>query len=338
MSSKLVSIIMPAYNAEKYLPQSIGSVQAQTYENWELLIVDDGSTDNSRALVEAVSSKDPRVKLMCNQHGGTARARNTALDVAKGDYVAFIDADDAYHPAYLEQLVNAACANNAELVICGFFEGNDFNVYLDHPLEQGSESVSVDSALIRMYTGQWALLISPWNKLYATALFQDVRFPEGRYFEDASTTNRTIKAANKVCFINSKLYFYHITPGSSSKTKRSVELLDREWALRSHWEQFLKEGRKDLAYCAIQFYLSELPIIYYKINHSDKPEDCRVIRSCFKQVYKKYHKKIQLTPIQIDQYYAICYPRHAALRIGIRQNGFVKAIIGTLKRKLRKIS
>ena len=336
MDSGKVSIIMPAYNAEAFLDRSITSVRNQTYENWELLIVDDGSTDHSREIVRNFASIDSRIKLLCNEHGGTARARNTAMDVAQGDFLAFIDADDVYHPRYLEQLVGTALREKSDLVVCGITRGTEFDAFLQSDVRGAYTVISVDQAFAAMYGGEWPLMISPWNKLYARHLFDTIRFPDGRYFEDAATVNLALYCSNKICVISEPLYFYFVTPNSSSKTKRSVELLDREWALRSHWEFFLQEGRNDLAYLALPFYIVELISIYHRIEASDRPEDCALIRKRFEETYKKYRRRLKLSSTQADQILAFRHPQLFDIRNMIRRDGIVGTLAGFIKRKINR--
>jgi hypothetical protein len=183
-----------------------------------------------------------------------------------------------------------------------------------------------------MYNGEWPLFITPCNKLYKAEQFKELRFPEGQYFEDASTTNLALYQCETVSVLDASMYFYNITPGSSSKTKRSVELLDREKALRSHWEFFLKEGKKDLAYQAIPFYLQELLMIHSKIRESDRPEDCAIIRKRFLSTYRKYRRKIKITKERREQFFDFRHPFLGTVRYMIRQDGIFK----TAKRFIQK--
>lgn len=336
MKNGKVSIIMPAYNAAEFLDRSITSVCNQTYQDWELLVVDDGSQDHSREIVQSYASEDSRIKLLCNAHGGTARARNTAIDAAQGDYLAFIDADDVYHPRYLEKLIGIAQHENSDLVICEIARGNELGAFMQNDVEDTYTVIGVDQAFAAMYSGEWPLMISPWNKLYARHLFDTVRFPDGRYFEDAATVNLALYRSNKVCVISEPLYFYFVTPDSSSKTKRSSELLDREWALRSHWEFFFQEGRHDLAYQALAFYLVELISIFHRIEVSDRPEDCAIIRRKFEEIYKKYHRKLELSSEQKDHILAFRYPHIYDIRNMIQQDGIVGTLAGFVRRKFKQ--
>ena len=327
---------MPVYNADAFLNRSMDSVRNQTYRNWELLVVDDGSTDHSRELVQQYCAQDPRIKLLCNQHGGTARARNTAITAAEGAYFAFIDADDVYHPRYLELLVKAITQNDVKLAVCGIECGEEYHPFVNSTVSEDYNKVTMHQAFSMMYGGEWPLMISPWNKLYARRLFETIRFPDGRYFEDAATVNLALYNADPICILNAPLYFYYVTPNSSSKTKRSVELQDREWALRSHWEFFFQEGRKDLAYLALPFYLCELISIYHRIEESDKPEDCQLIQNRFFSVRRKYGRFIHCTQEQKDIMLRFANPKIYDIRNMICADGVWKTGIGFIKRKLSK--
>lgn len=336
MNTPKISVIMPAYNAEAFLHRSIDSVINQAYQNWELLIVDDGSVDQSVEICRAYEKQDSRIHLLCNQHGGTARARNTALDQAQGEYIAFIDADDIYHPQYMQSMLDVALKEHADVVISGIERGTDSNEFLAREICAEYETISMERAFERMYGGEWPLFISPWNKLYRIGLFDQIRFPDGRFFEDAATINLLLYTGSRISVSEDALYFYYVTPNSSSVTKRSVELQDREWALRSHWELFFAQGRDDLAYLAMPFYMVELISIYHRIERSDKPEDCELIRERFEAVYKKYRKKISFTEKQADQILAFRYPVVYDLRNMVRRDGIIGTLKGFIQRKTRK--
>lgn len=336
MRSPKVSIVMPVYNAEEYLPRSIRSVQNQSYDNWELLIVDDGSTDSSAQICLEVAGNDYRIKVICSNHGGTALARNTAIEQATGELIAFLDADDAFHPEFLRVMVRALIDSGAEISLCRTIRGTDANYFFSNVIEAKFVNVSKEKIFIKMYGGQWSDMIAPYTKIYARKLFDKVKFPSGRYFEDAATMNLAIYYSNSVCITEEQLYFYNITPNSSSVTKRSYELLDREWALRSHWEFFFKENRKDLAYLALPFYLIELISIYHRIEQSDRPEDVMIIREKFNDTYKRYRRYIELTETQKSQILAFRYPKIYDIRNMIRKDGIIKTIIGFVKRKIKK--
>lgn len=120
MEKGLVSIITPCYNGEKYIAQTIESVLAQTYQNWEMLIVDDGSKDRSAELVNRYAQKDSRIRLLCQENAGSAAARNNGLRNCRGQYIALLDADDLWLPQFLEKQIACLKANHALCVSCAY--------------------------------------------------------------------------------------------------------------------------------------------------------------------------------------------------------------------------
>ena len=325
---------MPVYNAEKYLHRSIASILNQSYSNWEFLIVDDDSSDGSVRICKEYVKQDSRVKLICNKHGGTARARNTALNVATGEYIAFLDADDAYHPLYLEYMVNAALAYDSDIALCTITRGTDATEFLLSDRKSQFFVISVEDSFRLMYGGDWLNMIAPVTKLYAKHIFDKVRFPAGMYFEDAATMNLALYYSNRIAKTGESLYFYNMTPNSSSVTKKSIELLDREKALRSHLEFYLQEGRTDLVLLNVPFYLIELIGIYHRIKQSDKPEDCELIKEKFETIYRQYKKKVSFTQQQKSQILAFRHPKLYDLKNMTKQDGIVGTIARFIKRKV----
>ena len=193
-----------------------------------------------------------------------------------------------------------------------------------------------DQVFASMYSGQWQLFSSHCNKVYRRHAFGQVRFPNGKCFEDVATVHMVLLSGEKVCIFSEPLYFYFVTPNSSSKTRKSVELQDREWALRSHWEFFLQEGRNDLAYLALPFYIVELISIYHRIEASDRPEDCVLIRKQFEETYKKYRRSLRLSSAQADQILAFRHPQLFDIRNMIRRDGIVGTLAGFIKRKINR--
>ena len=188
----LISVIVPVYNVENYLDKSIGSILAQTYQNLELILVDDGSKDASGAMCDAWRAKDARIRVIHQANGGQALARNHGIDEAAGAYLAFIDSDDWIAPDYLETLYRLLQEHRAEISIC-----DKQMIY-----ESGGQAKSSEEEdQIRDYTNREALKAlfyqreidnSPWGKLYRASLFNGVRFPEGKIYEDLGTIYRLL--------------------------------------------------------------------------------------------------------------------------------------------------
>lgn len=203
-----ISVIIPIYNVEKYIERCLASVQAQSFTDFEVLMVDDGSPDRSAELAEKYTA-DSRFKLIRQKNGGLGAARNTALAWAQGEYVAFVDSDDAVTADYLKKLYTAAEKNRADVVMCGYMlcdENGDHTrkkILIKRPDVYTGEEIMND--LLRDVSVKCFV----WNKLWKRSLFTDngILFPTG-LFEDTYTVPLLIYAAERVAVIKDSTYIY----------------------------------------------------------------------------------------------------------------------------------
>ena len=203
-----ISVIIPVYNVENYIERCLASVQAQSFTDFEVLIVDDGSPDRSAELAEKYTA-DSRFKLIRQKNGGPGAARNTALAQAQGEYVAFVDSDDAVTADFLEKLYAAAAETRADVVMCGYMlcdkNGNHTRekILIKRPDVYTGEEIMND--LLRDVSVKCFL----WNKLWKRSLFTDngILFPTG-LFEDTYTVSLLIYAAERVAVIKDRTYIY----------------------------------------------------------------------------------------------------------------------------------
>ena len=204
---KLISIIVPIYNVEKYLPKCIDSIINQTYKNIEILLINDGSTDNSGKICDEYALKDTRIRVSHNENGGVAVARNKGIKMSTGDYIAFVDSDDYISTEYCEKMLAAVLRNNADIAICklhDFVEGQD--VQLEEKT-YSEEVYSVDQMIENniILSGIFDCI---GGKLVAAKLFANILFPEGRVYEDSSTLYKLYNASSKSVVLNQEYYFY----------------------------------------------------------------------------------------------------------------------------------
>ncbi|MDP4142966.1 MAG: glycosyltransferase [Bacillota bacterium] len=203
-----LSIIVPVYNVEKYIHRCIDSILEQTFTDFELILVDDGSLDNSGRICNGYAGFDSRIKVIHKKNGGLSSARNAGLDIAQGEYIGFVDSDDWIEKDMYESLYNAMLKYDADVTICGRFvvKRDEITAISD------SEEVQVFNRFEALYE----LILDDinkinnfaWDKLYKKELFKDIRFPEGRYFEDIFTAYKILLAANKIVHIKSPKYYY----------------------------------------------------------------------------------------------------------------------------------
>lgn len=193
----LVSIIVPVYNVEKYVEKCIQSLCKQTFENIEILLVDDGSTDNSGKICEFYSSKDSRIKVFHKKNGGQGSARNLALDNACGDYICFVDSDDSVKEDYVEFLYDLLQKNNLDISICNYEIYDESNVFIKKRNEgKGYVEFSNIEAINSMWYSE-IINIGPWGKLYKKDLWNKVRFKEC-FSEDFATMHKIYILANRI--------------------------------------------------------------------------------------------------------------------------------------------
>ena len=202
-----ISIIVPVYNVEQYITRCIESIISQTYRNIEILLVDDGSTDNSGNICDKYQKKDSRITIFHKTNGGLSDARNYGIKHASGQYLCFVDSDDYISKHMVEILYNNLIKYSADISACGFLTVHD-----------GTCGEKKSAAQRKIYTKEEALkeLLKDssfsnyaWNKMYKRTLFNGVEYPIRKKMEDLGTTYKLILNANKLVYDSSKLYYYY---------------------------------------------------------------------------------------------------------------------------------
>ena len=207
-----ISVIVPVYKVEPFLHRCVDSILNQRFQNFELILVDDGSPDNCGVICEAYQEKDSRIHVIHRENGGLSAARNTGIDyvMAHSDsqWLAFVDSDDWVHPDFLQVLHSAAMENSAKISVCGFFktEGEAFPEQQDFSVL----SLSADD----YYCGQihGGVTAVAWNKLYHRSLFRELRYPNGKLHEDEFTTYLAVYEAGRISATPAQLYAYYQNP------------------------------------------------------------------------------------------------------------------------------
>ena len=222
------SVVIPAYNVAEYLEKCVASVRAQTCADWEVLLVDDGSTDGiTGALCDALRQGDDRIRVIHQENGGLGAARNTGLEAARGEYLVFLDSDDYLAPHMLEALRQRIGATHCDLYTFGFFVDRDGDTSERHLDDLPMETPFTLAEYPRL------LLASPnaWNRVYRRAFFLDsgVRYPGRVWFEDIRTTMKLFALAQSIEAVPEAFYYYVVRQGSitrNAKADRNQEILD----------------------------------------------------------------------------------------------------------------
>lgn len=220
----LISVVIPIYKVEEYLDRCMQSVLNQTYQNLEIILVDDGSPDGCGAMCDRYQAEDPRVKVIHKENGGLSDARNAGIDIAKGKYITFIDPDDYVSERYMEYLYGLiqefGCPMSIALHQAVYESGKvlswDTGKRLAMPAEACMERILYHDVLD----------ISAWGKLYERRLFEHVRYPKGRLFEDAGTTYKLIVQCEKIACGFESHYYYMIRSNSIVTGAFNMKKLD----------------------------------------------------------------------------------------------------------------
>lgn len=225
-SGELISIIVPIYNVSQYLDECVDSIVNQTYRNIEIILVDDGSTDDSGTKCDAWQTKDNRIKVLHKKNGGLSDARNEGLKLSIGSYVMFIDSDDVIHSMMCEILLKAIRHGNAQVSVCAYNEYHYQNLSDIVPSEMEFYYYEKKDALNVMMNPTNSFNVVAWNKMYWRRLLEDNPFPVGKIHEDMHVMPKIIYAATKVAYTSVPLYFNRSNPNSITRRKYSLNRLD----------------------------------------------------------------------------------------------------------------
>lgn len=218
----VISVIVPIYKVEKYLNRCIESIIYQTYKKLEIILVDDESPDNCGNICDMFAQKDNRIKVIHKKNGGLSDARNAGLEVANGEYIAFVDGDDFIHQKMYELLYNMIENSNADIGVCNFKKVKELEKMSDEECHFYKEKVleNNNQYLDLAFNEKTSVVFTVvWNKLYRKELFQKVRFPVGKVHEDEFTTYKVVHLSSKIAFFDMPLYYYTQRDGSIMSKK-----------------------------------------------------------------------------------------------------------------------
>ena len=201
-----VSIIIPVFNIERYLKQCLDSILTQTLSDIEIILVDDGSTDKSGAICDKYASKDERIQVIHKANEGLSCARNDGINVSKAPYIMFVDGDDWIEQDFCQLPYRTAIDNNADLVLFTYNAIKKDGKVVQKKAKIQSSIINEAEAIYLNYSG----LNSAWLGLYRRSLFDKVRYPAGKLFEDVGTSHELIHVANTICFVPQALYNHRI--------------------------------------------------------------------------------------------------------------------------------
>lgn len=251
----IISIIIPVYNVEEFISKCIESILSQTFKNFELILVNDGSTDRCGEICDEYARKDKRIHVIHKANGGQSTARNVALDIAKGKYIGFVDGDDYIASDMYEQLYDAMVSYDADISVCGRY--NVSNNKITPFFTMDTSLVMNSKETIRRLLVYDNIDSSPCDKLFSSVLFDNIRFPSGYICEDVAVVYKLIEEASKIVHTGKPLYYYLQRQGSTSKSDFSKKTMGLV-IYHGQVYEYVKVKYPELVDEARYFYLSRL--------------------------------------------------------------------------------
>ena len=327
-----ISVIVPVYKVEPYLRRCVDSILAQTFTDFELILVDDGSPDRCGEICDEYAARDRRVHVIHQQNGGLSAARNAGIDWAfansNSGWLAFVDSDDWVHPCYLEYLYRAAKENGVKISMCSFKEPTVQTPF--QIVDYAAELHSWDDLLIHKNVPA----IVAWNKLYAKILFDCLRYPVGKVHEDEFLTYKLLHRAETIAMLDSPLYFYFYNPNGIAKSDFSLARFDGTEALleRIRYVRRLKDHDL-LGFCVKSFLYNAWGNLLNmreadSISHEQKAAKEREIKKAFRLILLQYGFRF-VPPWQECVFYDFAFPHlnnmaRQSVRLLKRLKGSVK--------------
>ena len=285
---ELISVIVPVYNVRPYLEKCFDSIARQSYQNLEIILVDDGSTDGSGELCEDLSKRDGRVRVIHKKNGGLGSARNAGIDAARGAILSFVDSDDWIEPGMYESLSGIMCRENAQIIACGIkrvSETGEVSYYQDNLKERSV--YTREEALLELPKNE-RLSNSMCNKLFRRETIQGLHINEQIYYEDNPFTPQCIARAERIAYTAEPFYCYFERTGSISRKKFSEREFDRVTADRMRLE-FYHEHFPQCEYAAAIAYIGSGLKVYYQSRRCQEARKRRVqLKEELKRTIRNY--------------------------------------------------
>lgn len=312
----LISVIVPVYKVEPYLHRCVDSILAQTFADFELILVDDGSPDTCGAICDEYAANDARIHVIHQANGGLSAARNAGIDWAfqnsDSRWLAFIDSDDWVHPRYLELLYNAAVENKVKVSCCGIQTLQDERP--ECPKYDKAEVLDWESYLLKPLLE----ICAAWCKLYAKELFDGLRFPLGKLHEDEYLTYKLLHRSRTLASFSSGLYYYYQNPNGIINSSFSLRRLDALPALEERLSFTRQHGGRQLFLYDLERYLYFCKLDAELLQRADavppsvRAREVRSIRSRVRAALLRYCT-LYRSPWKYRSYFAFAFPVLGAL-------------------------
>ena len=306
----LISITVPIYYVEKYINRCVESVFSQTQDEFELVLVDDGSPDNSGMICDNYAEKDSRVVVIHKSNGGLSDARNVGIDwsflYSSSEWITFLDSDDWIHPKYLEYLYTVAKMTNCKVSVCGY-QKTKGDAFLESEDSFHYKTMDVEDFYCQ---GDLSFIVA-WGKLYQKGLFENIRYPVNKLHEDEYVTYKILFSLNQIALVQHNFYFYYYNEDSIT-ANWSVKRLDSLESLRNQINYFQDNGYERAYNQALLNAAINISQNYLQVQNSTdiygKEEYLSLLSREMRDILSYKNAKNVLRFSEFKHFYEIAYP------------------------------
>ncbi len=296
MNNELISIVIPVYNVEEHLEKCVSSIRNQTYKNLEIILVDDGSTDNSSAICDALAKEDSRIKVIHKENGGVSIARNIGIKTSTGVYIGFVDSDDYIDERMYELLHDAIMLDAAQMSVCNY-SWVDSDGIIINTTNVKNNVFTGDFVLKYHLLDNFSIWTPLWNKIYKREILQMVKFPVDKINEDSYVIHEIINNCSTISLIQNNLYKYVQRQGSitdvfrsgiQKKEKFNVKELDAVDAHFNRAKFYLNsdfDNKNALAIKSVLKGLSDYHACYFGVKKEFITKECKEKNKKIQQEY-----------------------------------------------------
>ena len=307
----MIDVIIPIYNTEKYLCRCLDSILEQTFQDFELILIDDGSTDASGRICDEYADRDSRITVLHQENRGQAAARNVGIEWAlahsESEWLAFIDSDDWVSSHYLEVLMQSVLHSQCEISACEYREVKDSAEY--------DEELAVEQIISPedFYCERNMLSVVPWAKLFAKKLWEDIRFPEGIIHEDEFVTYKIVFAVKKIAHVSTPMYCYFVNPKGTMHSEWSPARLTAFEGKQKQIHYMQKNGYQKAFLRAVLSYAKIACWQLKKINKEKYPQEAASLRKQLRKHIRQYKKSGVFSRRKTREIYIAAFPVEMSL-------------------------
>ncbi len=296
MGQNLISIIVPVYNVENYIKECIDSILLQTLRSFELILVDDGSEDNSGRICDEYKEKDSRIKVFHKKNGGLSSARNMGLDEASGDYICFVDSDDTIRADYLEKLYKSISLYGSDMAICDIETIKNIGDYSIENQAALMKTIDCRKWLYDDRCREYVLMVVACNKMYSSKIFNDIRYPEKRLHEDEFVIGAILCNCKDISFVSEKLYVYRDNESgiTANPQKINIKHLDAIDALYERVAMAISDDDMEFATVTLKNALYKCARFYEDAKKNNALEMKNMSMEKYCEVFNKYKELLSL--------------------------------------------